>query len=50
MLELVGYVGCPSNASEEVKEVVKKRKGYISSLPFVEGVVDVIQYFANKNG
>ena len=50
MLELVGYVGCPSNASEEVKEVVKKRKGYISSLPFVEGVVDVIQYFANKKG
>jgi len=50
MLEQVGYIGCPSNASEEVKEVVKKRKGYISSLPFVEGVVDVIRYFADKKG
>jgi len=45
LFETVGYVGCPANASEECKKLVKKRKGYISSYFYARGVADVIENF-----
>lgn len=45
MLNMVGFVGCPSNASPECQQLVQERKGYISGLPYVQGVVDVIRNF-----
>lgn len=45
LFESVGYIGCPANASEECKKLVEKRKGYISSYPYVRGVADVIENF-----
>lgn len=42
MLNLVGYVGCPANASDECKALVKSRDGYISGFPYALGVADII--------
>lgn len=40
-----GLVACPSNAVSEVKEVVRASGGYISPLPWGEGVADAIRHF-----
>lgn len=48
MLNLVGHVGCPANASEECKKLVQEKEGYISSYQFAKGVADVIRYFIEK--
>lgn len=48
MLRLVGSVGCPSNASEECKELVRNKEGYISSLGHANGVADVIRHFTQE--
>jgi len=45
LFKSVGLVGCPANASEECKKLVKKRKGYISSYFYARGVADVIENF-----
>jgi len=45
MLNLVGFVGCPNNASFECKELVKKRGGYISPFDLAPGVIDIIEHF-----
>jgi len=36
--------GCPSNASEEVKLEVQKRKGYIAKSPYTQGACEFIRY------
>lgn len=46
MLNLVGYVGCPANASDECKALVKRRDGYISGFPYALGVADIIQSYS----
>lgn len=43
MLEIVGYVGCPANASKECKELVERKNGYISPYAYAPGVGDVIR-------
>lgn len=48
MLNLVGYVGCPTNASEECKELIARKEGYISPFKHARGVVDVIQHFIKE--
>lgn len=42
MLEIVGQVGCPANATKECKALVKKKGGYISPYSYAVGVGDVI--------
>lgn len=49
MLEIVGHIGCPANASEECKKLVGQKgeySGYISSLSYARGVLDVIRCHA----
>lgn len=41
----VDFAGCPSNASVECKSLVRKKLGYISPLPYVMGVTDIIRHF-----
>ncbi len=48
MLNLVGFIGCPSNASEECKELVKRKKGYISPYQYAKGVADIIRSFLEE--
>jgi hypothetical protein len=47
MLELVRFAGCPQNASEECKELVrsKGKRGYISPYPYAKGVANIIKRF-----
>lgn len=45
MLNLVGFTGCPANASEECKDLVKRKQGYISPYEYAFGVFDVIRHF-----
>lgn len=48
MLKLVGYVGCPANASNECKELIKNKEGYISPYKHANGVADVIRHFIKE--
>ncbi len=43
----VGFVGCPANAKEDFKKIVRARGGYgyISPFELAEGVADVICHF-----
>lgn len=45
MLNLVGKVGCPSNASPACRELVGNKGGYISPFPYAQGVADIIRHF-----
>lgn len=42
MFRAAGQIGCPSNATSECKEMVKKRKGIISEKPYAAGVIDIL--------
>ncbi len=48
LLNLVRRVGCPSNASNECKDIVLNRKGYISPFNYAYGVADIINHFTRK--
>jgi len=50
MLNLVGTVGCPCNASKECEGLVKKRGGYLSRYQYALGVADVIEHFIYREG
>jgi hydroxymethylpyrimidine pyrophosphatase-like HAD family hydrolase len=41
-------VACPSNAVEEVKSAVRAAGGYVSPLPWGEGVADAIRHFSGQ--
>lgn len=45
MLEQMGFVGCPANASKECKELVKAKRGYVSLFSYARGVADIIEHF-----
>lgn len=45
MLEKVGICACPNNATEDVKNLVRAKNGYISDFCFTKGVVDILEYF-----
>ncbi len=45
MLNLVGYIGCPANASQECKELIESKGGYKSPLFYTRGVADIIRHF-----
>jgi hydroxymethylpyrimidine pyrophosphatase-like HAD family hydrolase len=42
MFEVVGRIGCPSNATDKCKEVVGQRKGIISDKSYAAGVADIL--------
>jgi len=48
MLEIVGHVGCPANASEECKKLINRKGGHIAIHDYVRGVVSVIRYFTQR--
>lgn len=50
MLKLVGYVGCPSNASTDCKKLVQAKGGYISPHEYSSGVADAISHFVSEKG
>lgn len=41
---LLKHIGCPSNTSDTCKELVRGKKGYVSSFPYIAGVIDIIAY------
>lgn len=41
-------VACPGNAVEEVKRAVRANNGYVSPLPWGEGVADAIRHFSGR--
>lgn len=41
----MGFIGCPSNANEACKEVVRTKGGYISPLSYAQGVADITHHF-----
>lgn len=47
MLNTVGFVGCPSQAKQECKELVSQRqqRGHPSDFPYSKGVADIIRHF-----
>ena len=47
-MELLEHVGCPSNASDTCKKLVKGKGGYISSLPYVAGIIDIIAHLEEE--
>lgn len=48
LLQLVGQVGCPANSSNECKDLILEKKGYISPSTYANGVADVISHFCHK--
>ncbi|MBI2113369.1 MAG: HAD hydrolase family protein [Candidatus Wildermuthbacteria bacterium] len=47
ILRMVGFAGCPANASEVCKALVQERgdRGYISPYPYAQGVIDIMTHF-----
>lgn len=45
MLNLVGFTGCPANASKECKELILRKNGHISPYDYAFGVFDTIRHF-----
>ncbi len=42
LFDAVGQIGCPSNATSECKEMVKRKNGIISKKPYAAGVADIL--------
>lgn len=41
----MGRVGCPSNADEICKDLVKSKRGIVSQFPHAQGVMDIIRRY-----
>ncbi|MEM4625395.1 MAG: HAD family hydrolase [Candidatus Pacearchaeota archaeon] len=41
MLDLVKHPACPSNSKENIKELVRKRNGYVASYPIGKGTKEI---------
>ncbi len=48
MLKITGYPTCPSNASDEVKALVKSRNGFIAKFPNTRGILEIFDHFIKK--
>lgn len=46
-MKITGWAGCPANASEECKDLVRSlgKRGRVSEHPYVQGVIDIMDYF-----
>ena len=45
LMKIIGHPSCPKNASDSVKEIVRKKGGYISKKEFGQGVVDILKHY-----
>jgi len=45
MFNVVGHLGCPANATQECKNLVKSRGGHVSERCYSAGVLDVIKRY-----
>ena len=43
VMDLTGFAACPSNANDNVKNMVLYKNGYISPYPETKGVVDILE-------
>jgi hydroxymethylpyrimidine pyrophosphatase-like HAD family hydrolase len=41
----MGKVGCPQNADEICKDLVRSKRGHISQFPHAQGVMDVVRHY-----
>lgn len=48
LMKIVSHPSCPANASDNVKELVKSKHGYIAKESFGLGVVEIFRFFAEK--
>lgn len=48
LMQIVGYPSCPANASDNVKEMVKIKNGYIAKESYGLGVVEIFKFFFEK--
>lgn len=49
LMNIIGHPACPQNASEKVKELVKSKDGYTAKKEHSLGVVEILEYYYNKN-
>jgi len=49
VMDLTGFVACPSNANENVKKMVLSKNGYISPYIETKGVVDILEQLIFNN-
>jgi len=42
LFDVVGQIGCPSNATPQCKEMVRRKKGIISEKSYAAGVADIL--------
>ena len=45
LMKIIGFPTCPSNATENVKELVRERNGYIAKNPYALGVVEILEHY-----
>jgi hydroxymethylpyrimidine pyrophosphatase-like HAD family hydrolase len=43
-LHAVGHVACPANASDDVKQLVRNRGGFVAAAPYGDGVVEILRF------
>ena len=43
------YTGCPSNANDEVIELIHARGGHIASKPYLEGALEVLHAYETES-
>ena len=48
MMEECGFVACPGNSDEKLKEYVRSKNGYISEKECMKGVLDILEKFKWK--
>lgn len=45
LMKIIGHPSCPKNASDNVKELVSKKGGFVSKKSFGQGVVDILKHY-----
>ena len=45
MMDACAFVGCPANADDQLQAYVRERGGFVSSKPYMEGILEVGEHF-----
>ena len=48
LMDIIGHPSCPTNASDNVKELVKKKRGFESKKEAGQGVVDILNHYYKR--
>lgn len=48
LMKTIGYPACPANASENVKELVREKNGYIAKKEYALGVVEILEHYYKR--